>query len=320
MPWLSLTLDVPEPLSELAQSLVYDFGASGLELRDSEHQVMPQVRAPLPGEAIIVAYFDEAGAARGAREVVERRIPGARTALAPVVERDWSTAWRSLIKSVTVGRLWVGPPWEKAQAPADKVQLIIEPKMAFGTGDHPTTSLCLQAVDDFLAQHPGASVLDVGTGTGVLAFAARKLGASRAVGIDTDAHSVQLAREAALENELPEVELSDAPLEQVAGPFDLVLANILANTLVALAPALAARVGRRLVLAGVLVPQAEQVTAAFVAEGLVPVGQVVQGEWIRLDFEPAKAPRRSGKKPVSPTRARAAKKLANRPARRSARR
>jgi len=240
-------------------------------------------------------------------------VPGTRSALQPVVERDWSTEWRGLIKAVTVGRLWVGPPWLRAKAPRGKVCLVIEPKMAFGTGDHPTTALCLQAVDAFLLERPGATVLDVGTGTGVLAFAAAKLGAGRTVGIDTDAHSVELAREGARENDVPAVELSTAPLEEVVGRFDLVLANILANTLVALAPQLASRVKRRLVLAGVLVPQAEVVSQAFVALGLRPVGQTVHGEWIRLDFDaPPEVRARKARvkaKARSPVRARAQQKL-----------
>ena len=191
--------------------------------------------------------------------------------------------WKRLIRPVTVGRLWVGPPWENP--PAGKVCLFIEPKMAFGTGDHPTTSLCLAAVDDFLATHPRCSVLDVGTGTGVLAFAAKKLGAGRVVGTDHDPIAVELAKECAAENGLEGLELSGKPLGAVKGKFDLVLANILANTLVALAPQLAAKAKGRVVLSGVLVPQADEVAAAFVGCGLKPVGRTVQGEWIRLDFE-----------------------------------
>jgi ribosomal protein L11 methyltransferase len=316
MAWHTLTLDVAEAQSELAQSLMYDFGASGLEYRDGEHQVVPQVRSPGPGEAIIIAYFDDRGAARRAKDAALARFAGARGAVAPVEERDWSVEWRSLIKSVTVGRLWVGPPWDRASTPPGKVCLVIEPKMAFGTGDHPTTSLCLRAVDDFLLGRPGCSVLDVGTGTGVLAFAAKKLGAGRTVGVDNDPQAVELAREAARENGLGpgDVELSLAPLEAVEGTFDLVLANILANTLVALAPELARRVSRRLVVAGVLVPQAEEVSRAFVAEGLVPAGQTVEGEWIRLDFDAPTPGRRPGKtrparKPGSPVRARAQRRL-----------
>jgi len=201
------------------------------------------------------------------------------------VEREWGVDCRNQVKSVAVGRLWVGPPWEKETAPKDKVCLFIEPKMAFGTGDHPTTSLCLGAVDEFMATHPGASVLDVGTGTGVLAFAAKKLGASRCVGVDNDVTSVQLAKECAEENGIGDVELSTKTLHGIDGPFDLVLANILANTLIELAPLIVPKVKNRLVLAGVLVPQADDVKAAFTKLGLVPVRDATIGEWIRIELE-----------------------------------
>src|SRR5205807_721713 len=101
-----------------------------------------------------------------ARRAIEREVNGARLTLDEIETLDWSNEWKSRIKSVSVGRLWVGPPWEKP--PPEKIAIVIEPKMAFGTGDHPTTALCLAAVDAFMAAHPGASVLDVGTGTGVL--------------------------------------------------------------------------------------------------------------------------------------------------------
>lgn len=284
MAWYSLTVDLPEEESELAQSVLYEHGAAGLEVRDSLNKTVATVRAPAAGEAILIAYFEDKADASGAQEELGEKVPGSRFSLEDVVERDWSVEWRNQIKSVTVGRLWVGPPWEKPKAPADKVCLFIEPKMAFGTGDHPTTSLCLAAVDTFMATHPGASVLDVGTGTGVLAFAAKKLGAGRCVGVDNDATSVELARECAQENGIDDVELSAKTLEAIEGEFDLVLANILANTLVELAPLIAPKVKQRLVLAGVLVPQAEEVTAAYVAAGLQHAGNETIGEWIRLEF------------------------------------
>lgn len=285
MPWVSLTVDVAEPESENLQTLLYEFEVAGMEIRDSQNPVMPQVRAPAKGDAIVIAYFEHKDEGVAAEAAVKESFPQARTALEDVVERDWSVEWRSLVKSVTVGRLWVGPPWEKPTAPKDKVCLFIEPKMAFGTGDHPTTSLCLAAVDGFMASHPGASVLDVGTGTGVLAFAAKKLGAGRCVGTDNDPVAVDLAKECAAENGLTGIELSTKELGQVEGPFDLVLANILANTLVQLSPLIAPKVKQRLVLAGVLVPQAPLVREAYEAQGLSFAGEVVQGEWIRLDFE-----------------------------------
>ncbi|MHB8873033.1 MAG: 50S ribosomal protein L11 methyltransferase [Myxococcaceae bacterium] len=283
--YLSLTVDLAEESSELAQSLLHDAGALGLEVRDSEGPPMPGVRGPAAGEAIVIAFFDERQAADEALARLVEAFPAARAKVEEVPSQDWSNAWKALIRSVEIGRLWVGPPWELANAPASKTRIVIEPKMAFGTGDHPTTSLCLAAVDRFLAAHPGASVLDVGTGTGVLAIAARKLGAGRVVGVDNDEMSVTLAKENAEANGVSGLELSGKTLDGVSGTFDLVLGNILANTLVALAPAIAAKVKQRLVLAGVLVPQREEVEAAYRAQGLVPDGHQVQDDWIRLDFK-----------------------------------
>lgn len=282
----TLTLDVPEEEAELAASELWDFGASGLEVRDAEALPMPGVRGPSEGEAILVAAFSALEAAEDARRELAKAFPCARLFLERVEEEDWSVAWRARIRSTRVGRLWVGPPWEAP--PLDAVALHIEPKMAFGTGDHPTTALCLEAVGDFLFAHPMATVLDVGTGTGVLALAAAKLGASRVVGVDNDAVSVELARENAESNQVASVEFSGAPLEAVPGRFDLVLANILANTLVELAPPLVAHVGHTLVLAGVLRHQAEEVTAAFVHAGLVPGPMAHSGDWVRLHFTRAR--------------------------------
>lgn len=317
MGWVSLTVDVPEPKSELAQSVMYDFGVAGLEVRDWGQNVMPQVRAPEQGASIIIGYFEARAQAVKAKKELQKRIAEARTSLDEVVERDWSLEWKKQIKSVTVGRLWVGPPWERDSAPADKVCLFIEPKMAFGTGDHPTTMLCLAAVDEVLAKRPGASVLDVGTGTGVLAMAAKKLGASRTVGTDNDPVAVELALECAKENAIDDIELSTKSLEAVAGRFDLVVANILANTLIELAPQLAAKTGRRLVLAGVLVPQAKEVTSAFVEAGLTHLGDTVQGEWIRLDFDAPATPAKKTPAGKTPARKTPARKAARAPKRRA---
>jgi len=280
----TLTVDLPEAESEAAQELLHELGIMGLEVRDREAPVMPGVRAPAAGEAILVAYFEDAATAGEAREEFASAFPTARLLLAEELQQDWSNAWKAHIKSVQVGRLWVGPPWDVPNAPADRVRLVIEPKMAFGTGDHPTTSLCLGAVDAYMADHPGASVLDVGTGTGVLAIAAKKLGAGRVVGTDNDPVSVELARENAEVNTTPEVEFSGRSLEAVQGPFDLVVANILANTLIELAPLITAHVKDRLLLAGVLAHQKAEVEEAYVRLGLVAEPGAQQGEWVRLDF------------------------------------
>lgn len=285
--YLSLTIDLPEADSELLQDLLHETGALGLEVRDSEAPPMPGVRGPKPGEAIVIGFFEDRATAEEAQALVQERFPAAKLALEEVVQQDWSNAWKALIKPVSVGRLWVGPPWEVHQARPEQTRIVIEPKMAFGTGDHPTTMLCLAAVDEFLREHPGCSMLDVGTGTGVLAIAARKLGAGRVAGVDNDEMSVTLARENAEQNGTPEVELSGKSLDAIAGPFDLVLANILANTLVELAPLIAPRVGKRLVLAGVLARQRAEVEAAYLAQGLKSAGVRSDGDWIRIDLDRA---------------------------------
>lgn len=282
--YFTLTLDLPEADAELAADLLHDLGATGTEVRDREAPPMPGVRGPAAGEAIVVGYFDARQEAEEAQAEVQERFPAARAALEEKPQQDWSEHWKALIKSVQVGRLWVGPPWEAASAPQDKVRLTIEPKMAFGTGDHPTTSLCLAAVDAFMAAHPGASVLDVGTGTGVLAIAAKKLGAGRVVGTDNDPMSVTLARENAELNRTPDVELSGQELTEVSGTFDLVVANILANTLVELAPLIAPKVGKKLVLAGVLANQREDVERAYAQQGLTVEPFARQGDWVRLEL------------------------------------
>ncbi|MGZ3480724.1 MAG: 50S ribosomal protein L11 methyltransferase [Myxococcaceae bacterium] len=279
---VSLSLDVPEPEAERVEALLWDAGATGLEIRDREAPPMPGVRGPSPGEAIVVAWFEARAPAEAALEDVKAWVPEVRALLEEAPETDWSTAWRARIRSTRVGRLWVGPPWETA--PPGTVSLTIEPKMAFGTGDHPTTALCLAAVEAFCSAHPGASVLDVGTGTGVLALMARKLGAIRVVGVDNDPMSVTLAQENAALNGIGGVELSGATLDAIDGRFDLVLANILANTLVELAPALVQHTRVRLVLAGVLIHQEDEVREAFERAGAVSDGGDRAGDWVRLDF------------------------------------
>ncbi|QSQ20090.1 50S ribosomal protein L11 methyltransferase [Pyxidicoccus parkwayensis] len=283
--YLSLTVELPEEASEAVQDLLHESGALGLEVRDRETPPMPGVRGPKQGEAIVIGYFDDRDTAEAAQAEVQESHPDARVALDEQPQQDWSNEWKSLIKSVHVGRLWVGPPWDVANAPADAVRLVIEPKMAFGTGDHPTTALCLAAVDAYMKDHPGASVLDVGTGTGVLAIAAKKLGAGRVVGTDNDPTSVELAKENTTDNGTPDIDVSGKELTLVEGTFDLVLANILANTLIELAPLIAPKVKDRAVLAGVLAHQRADVEAAYRNLGFTVLEGAQQGEWVRIDLK-----------------------------------
>jgi ribosomal protein L11 methyltransferase len=273
----SLTLEVAEAESDDVAALLFEAGASGVEVRDAATLPMPGQPAPPPGRALLVAWFaaeEDAGAAREVLGTGE---------IAPVPEQDWSETWKAGLDAFTVGDVFVRPSWIEAAVPAGAVEVVLDPGMAFGTGTHATTSLCLGALGAVLRSRPGARVLDVGTGSGLLAIAAARLGAARVVATDNDPVALEVAAENAARNGVA-VELSAEEPSILSGEFDLVIANILANTLVELAPGIAARLapGGTLLLSGILAGQEDDVRAAYLAEGLArlsPDGDRAEGEW-----------------------------------------
>jgi ribosomal protein L11 methyltransferase len=278
MPTWSLTLETAAALAEERAAALFDLGASGVEVRDGEGTPMPGAVLPPPGRALLVAWFAERAAAEAARAAHGG-------ALAEVADEDWGEGWKKDLRPLDVGRVRVRPSWIDAPPPPGFVEVVLDPGMAFGTGSHPTTALCLAALSDLLLARPGAAVLDVGTGSGLLAIAARKLGAGRVAANDEDPVAVAVARENAARNAAA-LELTGDPVQAIAGTFDVVVANILANVLVALAPALAAKLapGGVLLLSGILAPQEAEVRAAHLAEGLAPLpgGDRRDGEWSLL--------------------------------------
>ena len=218
-------------------------------------------------------------------------------AVAPVAEADWVTLSQLGLEPIRAGRFFVHTAAHRGAVPAGAVAFEIEAGRAFGTGHHETTAGCLVALDRL--RRDGASfgnVADLGTGTGLLAFAALALWpAARAIASDLDPVAVAVARDNAAANRVPlgrargRLELvTAAGLDhsrlRAGAPYDLILANILAAPLVSLAPSLAAALapGGRLVLAGLLAHQAERVAAAYRREGLMPAGSFDRGDWPTL--------------------------------------
>ena len=280
MPTYAMTVEVEKEGAEDLSAELFDEGASGVEVRDGEGLPMPGVAQPPPGRAIVVAWFVD----RATAEAVAADRGGA---VEEVPDEDWGETWKKGLGALTVGRVHVRPSWLAGPAPAGTVEIVLDPGMAFGTGTHPTTSLCLAAISDLLAARPRARVLDVGTGSGLLAIAAAKLGAAAVVANDNDPVALKVARENADRNGAT-VELTAADVRLVEGAFDLVVANILANTLVELAPAIAARLapGGVVLLSGILAPQEDDVRRAYLAQGLAPAAGPVadrrEGEWSLL--------------------------------------
>jgi ribosomal protein L11 methyltransferase len=186
-------------------------------------------------------------------------------ATAAVEALDWAAVARSHHRPVAIGRrLLVAPPWDVPDAPGREV-LVIEPGMAFGTGQHATTRGCLEAIEAAVTAGGVASALDVGTGSGILALALARLGVPRVVAIDDDPQVLPVARENLARNGAARVEVSGGTAAGLDGRFDLVVANLLADILVREADALRARTadGGGLVVSGLLESQAEVVVAAY---------------------------------------------------------
>lgn len=196
-----------------------------------------------------------------------------------IAEEDWLESWKSQFTPIRIGPFFVRPSWSTATG--DGVEIVLDPGMAFGTGLHPTTRQCLEAVGGL--DLAGRAVLDVGTGSGILAIGAAKRGAARVVGVDTDPLAVKAARENAGRNGVSALILEGTAAD-VGGAFDVVLANLVADVLMAIAADLRARVapGGTLVCAGIVEPKAAAVAAALEAKGLRVTGRDQREDWVRL--------------------------------------
>ena len=285
--YYSVSIEVLEEAAELLQAILDATTPLGLELRD--HTLKPPPGSPplAPGRIEVKAWYEDGREADEAARRVRSELPEAVVAAAPVEQEDWAETWKQHVRSVRVGRIWVGPSWDLEKAGDAAVRIVIDPGMAFGTGDHPTTEMCLGELDRVMPARQGCSVLDVGTGSGVLAIAAKRLGAGTVVGNDVDPIAVQIARENAAVNGTPELELTEKPLERLRGSFELVLANIFANVLIHLAPRLAAATAKQglLLLTGILDTQAAEVEQAFAREGMRVSERRGLGEWVLLVAE-----------------------------------
>jgi ribosomal protein L11 methyltransferase len=227
-----------------------------------------------------------------------------------VHEEDWAEAWKEHFPVMRIGRhIVIKPTWRTFEPDAADVVVALDPGMAFGTGLHPTTRLCLAGLERWRdgGLLDGASVLDVGCGSGILAVAAGLLGAAELQAVDTDPIAVEATRENAARNQVS-VAVRTGSLPVAGGPFDLVLANLVASLLVAMAPDLAAALrpagtrrrpgspvdrgvqahpagGGRLLASGIFVDREPEVVAAFEAVGLRIVGREQETDWVALDVE-----------------------------------
>lgn len=211
-----------------------------------------------------------------------------------VHEEDWASAWKAYFPVLRVGRrIVIRPTWRRHRREAEDVVIAMDPGMAFGTGLHPTTRLCLAALEPLAddGRLTGARVLDVGCGSGILAIAALRLGAASALGVDTDPIAIESTDANARRNGLTRrTRAWVGSLPSGEPPFDVVLANLIAGVLVPLAPALRLEIadGGTLLASGIFIDREAEVRAAFAAAGLAVSHRLVEGDWVALEATTAR--------------------------------
>jgi len=275
MSWLTLTVTVSEQQAELLSDALMEVGALSVDVHDADADT-PQEQAIFgePGEPAphlwshnrVTALFPEDAPIDSIMQQVAKSVgldnpPPYR--IETLEDNDWVRLTQSQFNPIPISsRLWIVPTWHTPSDPA-AINIVLDPGLAFGTGSHPTTRLCLRWLDDHIKG--GETVLDYGCGSGILAIAALKLGALSACGIDVDPQAVQASRDNAAANRvsaqfyLPDDRPEDNP------QADVVVANILTNPLKMLAPLLAGitRQGGKIVLSGILSEQAEGVMEIY---------------------------------------------------------
>jgi len=288
MPWLELTCTAPRSAAEQLTAQLEALGALAVTLKDAADQ---PVLEPKPGEVrlweatavtgLFEADTDPAALIAALRRALAAAIPLTCSAV-PLPDEDWVQRSLDQFTPLRFGqRLWVVPQWHSSPDPT-AVNVILNPGLAFGTGTHPTTAMCLEWLDS----HPvaGQTVVDFGCGSGVLAIAAALLGAKQVLAVDHDPQAIEATLANAMLNDITDRIRFAASEELPAAGCDVILANILAGPLMELAPHFAQllHTGGRLVLSGVLVNQAQSVAACYQPWFTISVAKE-RDEWVRLD-------------------------------------
>ena len=282
MNWYALDVTIAGRAREAVEYALMEAGALGTEggvevagAEDTPEVVTAYFDAPPEVERVRAALLDALRvyglASSDVRELKFREVEG----------RDWLAEWKSGWRPVAVGRFVVAPPWSEIKEEAGRLVIRVEPGMAFGTGTHETTRLCLAAIEKHFR---GRSFLDVGTGTGILAIAAAMLSpTARVEACDTDAEAVEIARENALLNGVGgRIAFRVGSVDDSTPSADMVCANLTADVILPLLPALMAATCGRLILSGILDTQAEQVWARLLELGAEDCEVTRDGEWVSI--------------------------------------
>ena len=282
MKWFALDVTLNSRAREAVEYALVEAGALGTEsdvavssAEDSDARVTGYFDSPPEVERVRASLLEALRiyglASSDVREMRPREVEA----------RDWLGEWKKSWRPTEVGRFVVAPPWSDVEETADRIVIRVKPGMAFGTGTHETTRLCLAAIEKHFR---GRSFLDVGTGTGVLAIAAAKLSpAARVEACDTDALAVEVAEENARRNGVGDrVEFRVGTVEDSTASADVVCANLTADVIVPLLPALLGATCGRLILSGILDTQTDSVRTRLNELGVSDCEVTREGEWVAI--------------------------------------
>ncbi len=297
MEWTDIRLTVAQKDAEQAEAVATMIAEGGIYIEDYsdiEEQVEQIAHVDLiepellekPRDVVIIHLYLEPGAQPAETlAVVQARMEAAGIAYTVETEgieqEDWQNGWRKYYHPLEIGRrLAVVPSWQEYDT--DRVKLLLDPGLAFGTGGHETTSLCLEALDELV--QGGERMLDIGTGSGILAIAALKLGAASAEGVDIDPVAVRTAVENAALNQVEDRfsglvgDLSD----QASGTYQIITANIVANAIISLSPAVPGLLaeGGHFIASGIIDTRADEVEEALRAAGLAVAARKEKRGWV----------------------------------------
>jgi ribosomal protein L11 methyltransferase len=278
MSWIELKLKIPEDILDKISAYLFAMGCEGMNVRKNS----------------VVIYFSQLKWSDEVRTAIQQYIshfmPGFTTKFLQVKSienKNWMEMWRSSFKQLRLTyRIIIKPPWDTYKGVEGEIVVSIDPKMAFGTGHHESTQLIIENMEKLIT--PETSVLDVGTGSGILAILAEKLNAEKIMAIDNDPVAVKNAIENAKANECVRIKLFNAPLELMEPEeFDLVFANINRNVLLNYAPyfQLFMRLNAKIVLSGILTSDELQITETFQKNGFKPVKKFAKKDWLSIIFE-----------------------------------
>lgn len=297
--WVEIACDVPEERSDVVADFMTHLTGNGVCVDNLQVDAFSTSEIPDSVRVVVKAYMSADSDYKSKvlelkiflNELTERH-PGdmfCAPTTSDVNSEDWSSSWKVHFKPLRVGkRLLIVPTWEDVIKLPDDLVMRIDPGMAFGTGGHETTRLCLELLESVMddgALLAQPSLLDLGTGSGILAMAASLLGCGRILALDIDPEAVAVARENIALNNLSDcIESGTTPLESLLEKYDIILANILAEELVRLSPYLASRLklGGALILSGILAEKEQLVREGFAPLPIKFCQTNTDGEWVAM--------------------------------------